>query len=76
MVALFVCLEEHINTKDCGHQVATKAGRRGFAGNVHGVDMTRRSGIYLFEEKESPFALKRIITFPVSELTVICFCCL
>lgn len=75
MVALFVCLEEHINTKDCGHRVATKAGRRASAGNVHGADMTRRSGIYLFEEKENPFALKRIITFPVPVTAVICCCC-
>jgi len=69
VVALFVCLEEHINIKDCGHKVATTAGRRGSASNVHGADMTRRSGIYLFKEKEYPFSLKRIITFPVS---VIC----
>lgn len=30
---------------------------------VCGADMSRKSGIYLLEEKESPFALKRIITF-------------
>ena len=75
MVALFVCLEEHINRKDCIRKVAPKAGRRGSAGNVHGADMTRRSGIYLLEKKESPFALKRIITFSVPVLALICCCC-
>lgn len=63
MVALFACLEEHISIKDCGCKVAPKAGSWGFAGNVCGADMPRKSGIYLLEEKESPFALRRIITF-------------
>lgn len=75
MVALFVCLEEHVNGKDGRCMVAPKAGRRGSAGNVHGADMTRRSGIYLLEGKESPFALKRIITFSVSTLTLCCSWC-
>lgn len=75
MVALFVCLGEHINRKDCRHKAAPEAGRRGSAGNVHGAEMTRRSGIRLLEEKEFPFALKRIITFSVSVLPLCCCCC-
>lgn len=63
MVAIFACLEEHISRKDCRCKVAPKAGSWGSVGNVCGADTSKKSGIYLLEEKESPFALKRIITF-------------
>lgn len=63
MVAIFVCLEGHISKKDCRCKVAPEGGSWGSGSSVCGADMPRKSGIYLLEEKESPFALKRIITF-------------
>lgn len=63
MVAIFACLEEHISRKDCRCKVVSEAGIWGSAGSVCGANMSRKSGIFLLEEKESPFALKRIITF-------------
>lgn len=65
-MALSVCLEGHINRKDCRRKVTLKAGRGELADNVQYADMTRRSGKYLLEEKESPFSLQRIVMFPVS----------